>query len=88
MTEVLVPTGPFVQVLALIEFLSEAALVPTFFNVPEQLDAKLIGIQPTRVGGHRPRVVIGIVHHFCVSEASLGHDLGVPVGGPPLVHDF
>ena len=47
------------QVVALVVFLAEAAAVPAVFDVAEQLDAELVGIQPVGLVAIVPRVVVG-----------------------------
>ncbi len=83
-----VPIPPGVQIVALLVFLAEAAAVPAVFDVAEQLDAQLVGIEPRRRAGHRARVMVAIADQVGRLEALAGHDRRVPVAGPALVHDL
>ena len=83
-----VPAGALDQVLAVVVLLAEATLVPALLDVAEQLDAQLVGVQPPAPPAQRPRVVVGVVNHLRVGEDLLRHQLRVPVGRPPLVHDL
>ena len=69
-------------------FLAEAAAVPAVFDVAEDFDADLVGVEVA--GGHvdGAGVVVGVVDDFGGVEVVLGHDGGMPVGGPAFVHDF
>ena len=50
-----------VVVVALLVLRAELALVPALLDVAEQLDAELVRVEPARLRGHRPGVVVGVV---------------------------
>ena len=86
--ELLVPPPALVVIVAILIIGAELSLVPPLLDVAEQLDAELVGVEPARRGGHRARVVVGVVDQLGGVERAGGHDRRVPVRGPPLVHDL
>ena len=82
-----VPGGLQGTIVASLELRAVPASVPAILDVEVELEADLVGIEglaPAEGTGHRLRVVDDLL----VREDVLRHDLAVPVGGPPLVHDL
>ena len=86
--ELAVPALLRLEVVAVVVLLAELPLVPAVLDVAEQLDAELVRVEAARAHGQRARVVVGVVDDLGVGEGVLGHDRGVPVAGPALVHDL
>src|SRR5439155_18086253 len=84
-TELAIPGAAGAQVVALVVFLAEAALVPTLFDVPPQLDAELVRIDRAGPGPHGARMVICVIDDLRVLQGPRGHDRAVPVARPSFV---
>ena len=77
------------QVVAIFVLAPEAAAIPAIFDIAEQLNAQLVGIQSSRRTGQCSGRVIGIADDVAaVADPVSSHDGGVPVGGPAFVHDL
>src|SRR5271165_7578433 len=87
-TKRFVPLPPCLVVIAFLPFRTELPLVPALFDISQQLDTELVGIEAARLGGHCPRVVVGVIDELRGMEDLLGHDRRVPERGPALVHDL
>ena len=83
-----VPVLLLAEVFGFLVFLAELALVPAIFDVAEQLDADLVRIEIPRRHVNRAAVMVGIVDDFRGIDKVLGHQRGMPVGGPAFVHDL
>ena len=62
--EPLVPAPAGLVVVALFVFGAELSLVPALFDVAEQLDAELVGIEPAGLRGHRAGVMVGVINQL------------------------
>src|SRR5690348_11861010 len=86
--QVLVPGAAGLQVVTLVPLLAEPSLVPPLLDVPVQLDAELVGVERAGAGAEGAGVVVRVVDDLVRGQRLPGHDRGVPVAGPPLVHDL
>src|SRR3954463_4670853 len=84
--ELLVPGPAGAEVVALVVFFTEAALVPSFLDVAPQLDSQLVRIDRARAGTHRPAVVVGVVDNLVIPQRLRRHYRTMPKAGPTLVH--
>ena len=87
-SKLFVPALFFLPVIAFVVIGSELTAVPTFFDVPIELDPDLVWIDSLWAHRDRPAVMIGVVNHFSIGQSMLGHERGVPVTGPSFVHDL
>ena len=71
-TKRLVPLPPCLVVIAFLPFRTELPLVPALFDVSQQLDTELVGIEAAGLGGHCPRVVVGVIDELRGVEDSSG----------------
>ena len=53
-----------------------------------QFDPQFVGVHAAGRRRERAGVVLGIVDQLVGAEDVIGHDRGVPIAGPPFVHDF
>src|SRR5437763_4510589 len=72
--ELAIPRAPRAQVVALVVFLAEAALVPALFDMPPQLDTELVRVDRAGTRSHRAGVMGGVADDLRVVAA--------PRGGP------
>src|SRR5712691_5987526 len=74
-----VPGAPGAQVVAVVELLAEAPLVPAVLDVPPELDAQLVGIDGAGPDSHGAGMMIGIVDDLRVLQRPGGHDRRMPI---------
>src|SRR5690606_23015644 len=73
-----VPVAARLEAVALLPLLAELPLVPALLDVPEELDADLVGVQPARAGLEDGGAPLGVLDDLSVVADLLGHRLRVP----------
>src|SRR5438105_9147311 len=79
--ELLVPRTAVAQVVALVPFLPEAALVPAILDVTPELDPELVWIDGSGPRPHGTGMVVRVIDDLAVLESASRHDRRVPVRG-------